>query len=364
MGNDEPKKVNLPPPPTKMEIKTFLMVCQQKFNLYRNKKVYEIKTKKNEAVNSLKQNNLDVAKAKMESVIRAEDMITVFDILGPVCEMLKEKVNYIYEAHEVPVDIRAHLDTLIYASTRCEVDDLMNLRNLIGRKFGQFYLNKADANTDGLVNVNIIEKLSIRQANDSYLIIRLKQLCREKQIKYDFPEEIAPNFNQMINNNPFGGNSGFGGNPYDMGGQAYGNQGNPGYSSGNNPNMGGGNPYDNMGNNMGGYQGPGGNDFDNYMKSQNAGMFNNNNGFGGNNMGNNFPPSDNNSNPYAANDNNSNPYAANDNNSNPYAADNNAGNPYGGNDNSGNPYAGNDNSGNPYGGNPYGGNDNNSNPYA
>ena len=37
--------------------------------------------------------NLDIAKAKMESIIRLEDTITVYDILGPLCEILKERIK-------------------------------------------------------------------------------------------------------------------------------------------------------------------------------------------------------------------------------------------------------------------------------
>ena len=346
MGNDNKKgsSSHVAPPVRPIEIKTYVMSCQTKMSLYRNKKIYEIKKKKDEAITALRQNSLDIAKAKMESIIRLEDTITVYDILCPLCEILKERITYLCEAQEVPPDIKAQLDTIIYASSRIDIDDLYQLRNLVHRKYGSYYIEAADQNKDGLVNVNVVEKLKIRPPVDAFLTIRLKQLCKEKKLNYEFPEEIAPNFDQGMGNNQFGGpnnpydvnycsnNNGMGNNPYGPG---------PGMDNNfnNNPYGNNNNPY-NTGNNMG----PG-NDFDSYMK---------NSGPGGNmNMG---PPG---GNPY---DTGNNPFG-NNNGGNPYDAGNNnqGNNPYGNNNNmGGNPFNNNNNSGggNPYdgdmGGNPYG----------
>ena len=223
MGNDNKKgKAPVAPPVRPIEIKTYVMSCQAKMSLYRNKKVYEIKKKKDEAIAALKQNNLDIAKAKMESIIRLEDTITVYDILGPLCEILKERITYLCEAQEVPADIKAQLDTIIYASSRIDVDDLYQLRSLVQRKYGAYYIEAADQNKDGLVNINVVEKLKIKPPVDAFLTIRLKQLCKEKKFNYEFPEEIAPNFDQGMGNqfggpqNPYDANSGMGmgSNPY------------------------------------------------------------------------------------------------------------------------------------------------------
>ena len=173
MGNDEPtQKVHISQPVRPIEVKTYVMTCQNKMTLYRNKKVYEIKKKKDEAIAALKQNNLDIAKAKMESIIRLEDQITVYDILGPLCEILKERITYLCTASEPPPDIRAQLDTVIYASTRLDIDDLYKLRHLVKKKYGAYYIEAAEQNKDGLVNINVVEKLRIKPPVDAFLTIR------------------------------------------------------------------------------------------------------------------------------------------------------------------------------------------------
>ena len=183
MGNEQQKKGKMPAPkpPSAAEIKTYIMIIQNKIALYRNKKVSSIKQKQKEIEKCLRENNLDVAKAKMDSIIREEDMITVYDILTPLCEILKERVTYIISSTECPPDLRAQLDSVLYASTRVEISEFQVLRDLILRKYGQNYIAKADANVDKLVNVNLEEKLRVKSASDVLLVIRLKQLCKEKK---------------------------------------------------------------------------------------------------------------------------------------------------------------------------------------
>ena len=205
MGNEQKKpKGQVIPMPTPAEIKTFIMIAQTKLNLFRNKKLEIIKKKKNEIAISLKENNLDVAKAKMDSLIREEDYITAYDILGPLLEILKERVTYIISSNECPPDLRAQLDSVIYASTRLEFEELYKLRDLIMRKYGSAYIQKAENNVDKLVNINLVEKLKIKPASDPLLIIRLKQLCKEKKIPFEFPSEITSDIPSDIGN-PFGG---------------------------------------------------------------------------------------------------------------------------------------------------------------
>ena len=290
MGNQQKDTGPVVQPPTPSEIKTFIMIVQTKLSLYRNKKIEIIKKKKNEIAQSLKENNLDVAKAKMDSLIREEDYITAYDILTPLLEILKERVTYIISSSECPPDLRAQLDSVIYASTRIDLEELYKLRDLILRKYGTAYIQKAENNVDKLVNVNLVEKLNIKPVADPFLLIRLKQLCKEKKINYEFPGDMI---SDIPGDNPFNapGSNPYGGdfNPY-----ASVQTGNNPYSiptgDNNNPNP---------------YGPPPGNDP--------------------------FNPSGNNNNPYSNNlndnNNNPNPYSTGNNNaSNPFNQDNN--NPY------------------------------------
>jgi hypothetical protein len=420
MGNDQKQKGPVAVPmPTPAEIKTYIMIAQTKLNLFRNKKIEIIKKKKIEIANCLKENNLDVAKAKMDSLIREEDYITAYDILSPLLEILKERVTYIITSAECPPDLRAQLDSVIYASTRLEFEELFKLRDLIMRKYGSAYIQKAESNVDKLVNINLVEKLKIKPASDAFLTIRLKQLCKEKKIPFEFPSEISSDINVDIGNpfggpggdfNPYASTQGPGGNPYGPpgdnpygppSGNPYGPpQGPPGGNPYGPPQ--GGNPYGppqgppQGGNPFGPQQGPpqGGNPFGSQQgPPQGGNPYGSMQGppQGGNPYG---PPSNDNSNPFnqsQGGNNNNNPFASMNNNgpqdilggqtvlktqnpnmsmnneppksdSNPYASNMNNNNNNNDN-NSSNPFA-NDNS-NPFNNssNPYGSTNNNNNPF-
>ena len=352
-NNQKDKGPQVPLPPSPAEIKTFIMIAQTKLNLFRAKKINNIRKKKDEIVSSLKENNLDVAKAKMDSLIREEDYITSYDILGPLLEILKERVTYIISSNDCPPDLRAQLDSVIYASTRLEFEELYKLRDLIMRKYGSAYIQKAENNVDQLVNVNLVEKLKIKPASDAFLIIRLKQLCKEKKIQFEFPTEIISDIPGDIGN-PFGapgnGNNPYGGdfNPYDSAQGGNNPYGPPPQQEGNNPygQPQGDNPY---------ASNQGGNNPFNPPQSGDNNPFNpqqdNNNPYGpppgNNNMDNPFTQNNNNNNLEFSNNNNNNenPYSSNNNNSssNPFSQDSNNNNPFSGQGNSqmgdsGNPY--------------------------
>ena len=361
MGNEQKKGAPAVKMSTPAEIKTYLMVAQGRLNLNRNKKVDSIKKKKLEIVKCLKENNLDVAKAKMDSLIREEDYITVYDIIVPLLEILKERVTYIIANNECPPDLRAQLDSIIYASTRLEVEELVIIRDLIMRRYGAAYIEKADNNADRLVNINLVEKLKIKPASDAFLTIRLKQLCKEKKINYEFPSEIISDIPDPINN-PFGppsNNMGGGDiNPYAsvQGNNPYGQP--PNNFNNNNPYgppPGDNNPYGPPPVNNNPFGPPPG---DNNQYGPSPG---NNNPYGPPPDNNPFGPQQgNNNNPFASQQgpppgNNNNPYASQQgpppgNNNNPYASQ--QGPPPGNNDN---PYAS-QQGGNPFNADPLGGN--------
>ena len=365
MGNDEKQKAPVVQMPTPAEIKTYIMICQTKINLFRNKKIEAIRKKKQEIAKSLKENNLDVAKAKMDSLIREEDYITAYDILGPLLEILKERVTYIITSNECPPDLRAQLDSVIYSSTRLEFEELLKLRDLIMRKYGSAYIQKAENNVDRLVNINLVEKLKIKPASDAFLTIRLKQLCKEKKIPFEFPSEITSDIPGDIGNNPFGppGNNPYGGdfNPYaSTQGNPYGPPGDAPYNSGQDgnpygPPSGGNNPYGPP---------PGDSPYNSNPKGNPYGPPpGDNNPYGPPSGGNPYgppqsPPQNDNNNPFASQQGgNNNPYASQQGgNNNPY------GSQQGGNNNPYGSQQGGNNNNNPFG-SQQGGNNNN-NPFG
>ena len=174
-------KVEKPKITTK-DLLPLLNVMQLKTSQAKSKKTHDTLKKKGEIVELLKNNNMDMAMAKMDSILRNDDFIAAYDILIPLIEILKEKCSYLVSNDECPAELRALLDTIIYAARRIEIEEYMRFKEKIQLKYGEAYIMKADNNSDKLVNANLVEKLGVNMYKDEVKKIRLKYLAREKNI--------------------------------------------------------------------------------------------------------------------------------------------------------------------------------------
>ena len=161
MGASSSKKKVEKPKITTKDLLPLLNVMQLKTQQAKSKKVHDTLKKKGEIVEFLKNNNIDMAMAKMDGILRNDDFIAAYDILIPLTEILKEKCTYIASNDECPAEIRPQLDTVLYAARRIEIEEYMRFKEKIQLKYGEAYIIKADNNSDKLVNANLIEKLGV-----------------------------------------------------------------------------------------------------------------------------------------------------------------------------------------------------------
>ena len=320
----KPEKKEEPKPVTAEELKTLIKISQERCKLYRSKKVDNIRKTEEEIANCLKSNNLDLAKAKMDNLCKFEDLVTAYDIIHPILEIIKEKCNYIVSYSECPAELRAPLDSIIYAANKLEIQELMLFKEKILQKYGSSYISKAENNTDKLVNENLVAKLRVTVFNDQIIKIKLKQLCMKKKIVCNFPEDLIVNvevptdMNQMRN--------------------IYESSAFPTQSMIQNQQNNNNNPYPSL---------------NNQNKNQNPNPYVSNNGG---------------QNPYVSNSGIQNPYISNNGSQSPYISNNGPQNPYISNNGTQSPYVSNNGPQNPYISNngtqsPYVSNNGTQNPY-
>ena len=319
-----PEKKEEPKPVTAEELKNLIKISQERCKLYRNKKADNIRKTEEEIANCLKSNNLDLAKAKMDNLCKFEDLVTAYDIIHPILEIIKEKCTYIISYSECPAELRAPLDSIIYAANKLEIQELMLFKEKILQKYGSSYISKAENNMDKLVNENLVAKLRVTVFNEQIIKIRLKQLCLKKKIVCNFPEDLIVNvevptdMNQMRN--------------------IYESSAFPTQSMIQNQQNNNNNPYPSL---------------NNQNKNQNPNPYVSNNGG---------------QNPYVSNSGIQNPYISNNGSQSPYISNNGPQNPYISNNGTQSPYVSNNGPQNPYISNngtqsPYVSNNGTQNPY-
>ena len=329
-----PEKKEEPKPVTAEELKTLIKISQERCKLYRNKKADNIRKTEEEIANCLKSNNLDLAKAKMDNLCKFEDLVTAYDIIHPILEIIKEKCTYIISYSECPAELRAPLDSIIYAANKLEIQELMLFKEKILQKYGSSYISKAENNMDKLVNENLVAKLRVTVFNEQIIKIRLKQLCLKKKIVCNFPEDLIVNvevptdMNQMRN--------------------IYESSAFPTQSMIQNQQNNNNNPYPSL---------------NNQNKNQNPNPYVSNNG--GQNP---YVSNSGIQNPYISNNGSQSPYISNNGSQSPYISNNGPQNPYISNNGTQSPYVSNNGPQNPYISNngtqsPYVSNNGTQNPY-
>lgn len=173
-------------------IKNFIKPCKKDMVSSKNKKKDSLKGIKQEIIYYLKEKNLVYAKVKMDNLIKDEYYIKACDILEPILDKLDDQSKDIDSATECPVDLRTQLDSVIFAASKIEIQEFVNLKECITKKFGQNYITKVENNEDKKINQDLKEYLSSNKISDSLIIIRLKQLCKEENIQFEFQNEIIP----------------------------------------------------------------------------------------------------------------------------------------------------------------------------
>ena len=189
-------------PITANELKNLIKITQERCKLYHNKKADQVRRTEKEIAECLKKNNLDMARAKMDNLLKAEDMIVAYDILLPILEIVSEKCIYIVSNTECPAELRAPLDSIIYAASRAEIEELVQFKDKILQHYGADYISKAENNSDKLVNENLVAKLRVTIFNEAVINIRLKSICLKNKIDPSILGDGVVNVDIPTNTNP------------------------------------------------------------------------------------------------------------------------------------------------------------------
>ena len=189
------------------DLKILLKISKEKCILYIEKTNSNIDKKKNEISTCLEQNNIDMARAKMNNILKDENDIEIYDLLKPFLEKLMERCTLIVSNTECPPEIKSILDTVLFASTRVEIDELKTFEEKIIKKYGSDYVTNAEKNTDNSVNEDLFEILQPKIYKEEFIDLRLKLLCKEKNMKCPFINDSIPDVHldpsDLSNKNPY-----------------------------------------------------------------------------------------------------------------------------------------------------------------
>ena len=185
MGSSSSRKSNEPE-----YLKDLIETSQKIIKKYQAEKDDTIRGTKEEIVKYLNSKDISSSKKKIEIVLKAEDDIIIYNILNHCLQTLKEKTTSLSENKECPLELKAPLNTIIYAAPKFKIKELKEFRDVFKGKYGSKLIDKIDDDEDHFVNEVLIEKLNNNNYSEQLIKIRLKLLCQEKKIDSQFLDNM------------------------------------------------------------------------------------------------------------------------------------------------------------------------------
>jgi vacuolar protein sorting-associated protein IST1 len=163
-----------------------------------NKKAALLKQSTREVAVLLAENPPKEEKARIraEALIRDDQLIEAYEILQLECELLHERIKLIQYTDSCPHDLVSVISTLIWASHRVDIAELLLIRKQFAAKYGSAFVDNAMRNVDGCLNERVVSKLSVEPPAAYLVQTYLERIC--EQFEVDWTPSMKLTSDQMI----------------------------------------------------------------------------------------------------------------------------------------------------------------------
>jgi vacuolar protein sorting-associated protein IST1 len=163
-----------------------------------NKKAALLKQSTREVAVLLSENPPKEEKARIraEALIRDDHLIEAYEILQLECELLHERIKLLQYSKTCPHDLVSVVSTLIWASHRVDIPELLLIRKQFCAKYGKEFEENAMRNVDGCLNERVVSKLSVEPPAAYLVQTYLERIC--EQFEVDWTPSMKLSADQMI----------------------------------------------------------------------------------------------------------------------------------------------------------------------
>lgn len=149
-----------------------------------NRKSALLQQSKREIAILLSEGKEDTAKVRAEVLIRDENLIEAYEILQGQCELLYERIKLIEQSKSCPSDLIPVASTLIWASCRVDIPELMDIRKQLKKKYGKFFETCALENRGNALDDRVVMKLAITPPEMYLVYARLQNIAEQFQVDW------------------------------------------------------------------------------------------------------------------------------------------------------------------------------------
>ncbi|PKS09070.1 hypothetical protein jhhlp_003683 [Lomentospora prolificans] len=195
------------PPPTaslSTKLKVQLKLSVARLKMVQSRDASLTKSSHRTVAQLLEARKPDSARIRVESIIRADVLTELHEILELYCELLLARFGLLDASgvtspnsradphnnhHQQPVcdpGLEEAVKSLIYAAPRTEIKELLVLRTLLGEKFGKDFLLKATEGVAGGVSEKVVRRLGVEPPKPELVDGYLEEIARAYNV--DWPQ--------------------------------------------------------------------------------------------------------------------------------------------------------------------------------
>lgn len=132
------------------------------------------------------------ARIRSEALIRDDVTIEAYEILQLNCELIYERIKLITASKTCPEDMKSTVATTIWASSRVDIKELVEVRKLLRSKFGKEFDNQCINNVNGICNERVVAKLSVQPPTAYEVQTYLEKICDQFHVDWKPLNKLNP----------------------------------------------------------------------------------------------------------------------------------------------------------------------------
>lgn len=176
------------------KIKPNLKMAVSRIGMAANKKSALMKQQMREIAKLLSEDPPKEEKARIrsEALIRDDVTIEAYEILQLNCELIYERIKLITASKTCPEDMKSTIATTIWASSRVDIKELVEVRKLLRSKFGKEFDNQCTNNVNGICNERVVAKLSVQPPTAYEVQTYLEKICDQFHVDWKPLNRLSP----------------------------------------------------------------------------------------------------------------------------------------------------------------------------
>ena len=132
----------------------------QRIQLLKRKKIAHSKEEKRHIATLLGNKKEEMARIRVEHIIRDDCNVEGLEIIEMLCELVHERITLITKNKTVPSDLVSAVCGLIWSADQIDIEELRDVATQLKKKYGSKFVDEVHADPSKNVNPRLIKKLS------------------------------------------------------------------------------------------------------------------------------------------------------------------------------------------------------------